>query len=106
VSPHPSISPPDPYAVLGLAPEATRSDIASAYRRLVRALHPDTCRSDPDRLGAVLDAYRLLRDPGRRAAYDRQRRPAYSTIPVRVLRPAPSRGPDLRAGPVRRHPPH
>ena len=32
----------DPYAVLGLPPTATLDEITRAYRRQVRALHPDT----------------------------------------------------------------
>lgn len=67
----------DPYAVLGLAPTATDDEITRAYRRQVRTLHPDTRaepQSDPqldDRLRQVLAAYSVLRDPERRARYDR-----------------------------------
>jgi curved DNA-binding protein CbpA len=67
----------DPYAVLGLAPTATADEITRAYRRQVRALHPDiraTPQSNPlldDQLRQVLAAYALLRDPERRARYDR-----------------------------------
>ncbi|WP_253842869.1 J domain-containing protein [Mycobacterium colombiense] len=67
----------DPYAVLGLAPTATADEITRAYRSQVRALHPDTRatpQSNPqldDRLRQVLTAYALLRDPERRARYDR-----------------------------------
>jgi DnaJ like chaperone protein len=32
---------PDPYSVLGVTPETPRSDIRAAWRRLVRATHPD-----------------------------------------------------------------
>jgi curved DNA-binding protein CbpA len=69
----------DPYAVLGLPPTATQNEITNAYRRQVRALHPDggaTSRSAPRRsdeqLRRVLAAYELLRDPERRARYDRE----------------------------------
>jgi DnaJ like chaperone protein len=34
-------SPPDPYAVLGVTPEQPLPEIRSAWRRLVRATHPD-----------------------------------------------------------------
>lgn len=67
----------DPYAVLGLAPTATADEITRAYRRQVRTLHPDTRdtpQSNPqldDRLRQVLAAYAVLRDPERRARYDR-----------------------------------
>lgn len=67
----------DPYAVLGLAPTATADEITRAYRNQVRTLHPDTRgtpESNPpldDRLRQVLAAYAVLRDPERRARYDR-----------------------------------
>ena len=67
----------DPYAVLGLPPTATPDEIRCAYRRQVRAHHPDTrttpqsLRSADERLRRVLAAYAMLRDPDRRARYDR-----------------------------------
>ncbi len=101
--------PPDPYAVLGVDRDATQAEITTAYRRLVRTLHPDAQQPDPDRLNAVLAAYQLLRDPQRRAAYDRDhprrsgtQQPSRTTgtrVNIRV-----HQKPDLRAGPVRRHP--
>ncbi len=65
----------DPYAVLGLPPTATPDEITNAYRRQVRTLHPDT-RTTPqsaadEQLRQVLAAYALLRDPERRARYNR-----------------------------------
>lgn len=123
--------PRDPYRVLGVAPTATDAEITGAYRKLVRHLHPDTDGSaDPQALEQVLAAYQLLRDPGRRAAHDRQRggardqagtrrdtttndhtRARTTVTPTRQdaqvtdvpVRHQPGRQPDLRAGPVRRH---
>ncbi|MFJ6994903.1 J domain-containing protein, partial [Streptomyces sp. NPDC003090] len=45
----------DPYAVLGVEPTATAGQIASAYRGLVRALHPDSApaRDEPERRAAA-----------------------------------------------------
>ncbi|QIJ61273.1 J domain-containing protein [Streptomyces sp. JB150] len=100
--------PRDHYAVLGVPRSASAREITVAYRRLVRALHPDTApreRPDtaprdpavPDDLAAVLAAYDTLRDPGRRAAYDAARRaPAPGAtggrpVPVRVRRTASAR---------------
>lgn len=98
----------DPYAVLGLTSEASPTEITAAYRRAVRACHPDTDRPDPDRLAEVLAAYRLLRGPDRRGSHLQRSSsvgsPGARTIPVRVHRTPPGHGPDLRAGPVRRHP--
>lgn len=109
--PHPAAPPPDPYQVLDVSPDATFEQITAAYRVLVRALHPDTQQqpADPARLAEVLAAYALLRDPRRRAAYDAAP-PAplpasgATPIPVRVRHTRPQRQPDIRVGPVRRHP--
>ncbi|AGM08099.1 J domain-containing protein [Amycolatopsis keratiniphila] len=69
----------DPYTVLGVARDATPADIATAYRRLVRRLHPDGRFPDPERLAAVLAAYRTLRAKAPRTTGSRG-----VAIPVRV----------------------
>ncbi|WP_066944388.1 J domain-containing protein [Microtetraspora fusca] len=66
----------DHYATLGVPPDASRQQIASAYRRLVRTLHPDTGTEGPEagqRFTEVVAAYAVLRDSKRRAAYDAER---------------------------------
>ncbi|MFB6613267.1 J domain-containing protein [Streptomyces sp. NPDC056367] len=82
----------DHYTVLGLRAEASPEQITSAYRTLIRALHPDA-RQDGPQAGAefaeVIDAYKTLHDPLRRSAYDAERdqeRPVGHPvrIPVRV----------------------
>ncbi|MGW0552452.1 J domain-containing protein [Streptomyces altiplanensis] len=65
----------DPYAVLGVEPTASAGQITSAYRRLVRALHPDANPGPGEpavdgRFTDVVAAYGTLRDPVLRAAYD------------------------------------
>ncbi|MCP9960003.1 J domain-containing protein [Streptomyces sudanensis] len=110
----------DPYAVLGVAPTASARQITSAYRRLVRALHPDGApgrdeterRASAGRLDAVVAAYGVLRDPARRAAYDAGRRRAPETPgPGPAARPTPRAEPPapggglLWVGPVRIRPP-
>ncbi|WAL68063.1 J domain-containing protein [Amycolatopsis cynarae] len=105
----------DPYAVLGVRPDAGLTEITAAYRALVRRFHPDTPRAaEPECLAAVIAAYRILRDPVRRAEYDRRRGVTRGgvtgrgvSVPVRVHRPRdhPAPEPELRAGPVRRHRP-
>jgi hypothetical protein len=63
----------DPYAVLGLARDATDAQIAQARHRLVRRYHPDV-NHDPDaaaRFDAVQRAFDLLSDPVARAEYNR-----------------------------------
>ena len=67
---------PNPYLVLGVSPTATQAEITHAYRTRLRAHHPDTRHTPPsqtadDDLRQVLAAYALLRDPARRADYDR-----------------------------------
>lgn len=62
----------DPYIVLGVARKASGEEIARAYRRAARVSHPDSGGSgSADRFRAVSDAYEVLRDPRRRAVYDR-----------------------------------
>ncbi|MDQ3763552.1 MAG: DnaJ domain-containing protein [Actinomycetota bacterium] len=99
----------DLYAVLGVAPDASQAQIGHAYRRLVRAHHPDV-HPNPDSaaLAAAAAAYATLRDPTRRAAYDQSRRPhRHQRSSPPPPPPAPHRQryePDIRAGPVRWHP--
>jgi len=62
----------DPYIVLGVARQASGEEIARAYRRAARASHPDGGGAgSAERFRLVRDAYEVLRDPGRRAVYDR-----------------------------------
>lgn len=63
----------DHYAVLGVAPSATRTQIRAAYRALARRSHPDTNPQDPGsagRFAKIARAYEVLGDVERRRAYD------------------------------------
>lgn len=59
------------YEVLGVAVTATAEEVRAAYRQAARDHHPDA-GGDPRRMRDVNAAWHVLRDPGRRAAYDRQ----------------------------------
>jgi curved DNA-binding protein len=63
----------DHYEVLGVARTAGQEEIQRAYRGLARRHHPDI-DAEPGaaaRFREVRQAYEVLSDPGRRAAYDR-----------------------------------
>ncbi|MGI9331843.1 MAG: DnaJ C-terminal domain-containing protein [Gammaproteobacteria bacterium] len=62
----------DYYAVMGLARDATQDDVKRAYRKLARKYHPDVSKeSDAEaRFKEVGEAYEVLKDPEKRAAYD------------------------------------
>ncbi|HTZ08325.1 MAG TPA: molecular chaperone DnaJ [Acidimicrobiales bacterium] len=64
----------DYYALLGVSPQAGEDEIKRAYRRMARELHPDSTGGDAEaeaRFKEVTRAYEVLRDPERRARYDR-----------------------------------
>ncbi len=62
----------DYYAIIGVARDATADQIKQAYRKLARKYHPDVSK-EPDaeaRFKEVGEAYEVLRDVQKRAAYD------------------------------------
>lgn len=61
------------YERLGVAPDATPEDIHAACRRVARAYHPDLGDAgSADKMAAINQAWFVLRDPARRATYDRE----------------------------------
>ena len=63
------------YDTLGVVPTASAAEIRDAYRRLARRHHPDrAAERDATAMAAINEAYRVLGDAGRRAAYDAQLR--------------------------------
>jgi molecular chaperone DnaJ len=63
----------DYYEVLGVGRDASDSDLKGAFRRLARQYHPDV-NDSPDaeeRFKEINEAYAVLSDTERRAAYDR-----------------------------------
>jgi curved DNA-binding protein CbpA len=107
----------DPYAVLGLTPQATQEQIRRAYRALLRHNHPDTRppgepadkAASNSTLQEVIAAYAVLDDPSRRRADHRTSTPPTPTpTMMRRAAPIPENGPDqppIQAGPVRWHGP-
>lgn len=62
----------DYYAALGVGRDATADDIKKAFRKLARKYHPDVSKeADAEaRMKEVNEAYTVLSDPEKRAAYD------------------------------------
>src|SRR4026208_1656771 len=64
----------DFYGVLGVERGASDDDIKKAYRRLGMTSHPDRNNGSKDaeeKFKEITEAYELLRDPQKRAAYAR-----------------------------------
>jgi len=63
----------DYYKIMGLKRDAAKEDIKRAYRKLARKYHPDVSKeADAEaNFKEVAEAYEVLRDPKKRATYDR-----------------------------------
>ena len=64
----------DFYAVLGIARDAEEGEVKKAYRKLAMEHHPDRNNGDKaaeEKFKEITEAYEVLRDPDKRAAYDR-----------------------------------
>jgi len=62
----------DYYKVMGVARDATEAQIKQAYRKLARKYHPDVSKEKDaeERFKDLGEAYEVLRNPEKRAAYD------------------------------------
>src|SRR4051794_11995781 len=62
----------DYYEVMGVQRTAIQDEIKRAYRKLARKFHPDVSKEAQaeDRFKEVQEAYEVLKDPEKRAAYD------------------------------------
>ncbi|MDQ7031504.1 MAG: molecular chaperone DnaJ [Desulfonauticus sp.] len=64
----------DYYEILGVSRDATAEEIKTAYRKLALKYHPDRNPDDPEaeaKFKEAAEAYEVLRDPQKRAQYDR-----------------------------------
>ncbi len=68
-----SVASEDYYEALGVPRDASAEDIRRAYRSLARRYHPDVNKEPgaEDRFKEISEAYEVLRDPEKRARYDR-----------------------------------
>lgn len=63
----------DYYELLGVARNASDSDIKKSFRRLAMKFHPDRNKDNPqaeEQFKKIKEAYEILSDPQKRAAYD------------------------------------
>ena len=87
----------DYYQVLGVSDNADKQEISKAYKSLARRYHPDKHLNNEleelaaEKLVQLNEAYAVLSNPQKRAAYDATRRGVQPSYPG----PTPSGGQDI-----------
>jgi len=63
----------DYYKIMGVSRDVTQEDLKKSYRKLAREFHPDVSKvpNAEQRFKEINEAYEVLKDPQKRAAYDR-----------------------------------
>ena len=96
----------DLYGLLGVHPTVSAEEIRLAYRQRAMMWHPDrnNCTDAEETFKLIRAAYDVLRDPSRRAAYDRNAASRSERPPASAERspsaaqrePRAARAPDVR----------
>lgn len=92
------------YTILGVQPDARHDQIRKAFRERVRACHPDRVanldedlrRLAEEKMVELNEAYAVLRNPARRAAYDNRHGRRAAAVPADEPVRAETAGADAR----------
>jgi curved DNA-binding protein CbpA len=84
----------DYYEILQISPNADAETVHRIYRVHAQRFHPDNLDSgNPEKFRLIAEAYDVLNDPDRRAAYDREHREARRREAIGVAEPPKSAPP-------------
>lgn len=60
------------YELLGISQNADEKTIKKAFRKIAKEKHPDSGTGSDESMRLIIEAYKVLLDPSKRFAYDRQ----------------------------------